>query len=474
MVATVRRTSMSLRGAFVALALACLAPAAAAREARHDVVDVDAQHLDAEYWIGRARRADGTLLDDAAIARLNAALRAHDASVNTLESMPASVDRATVRDWIAAISTWPERPLFDAEGAPVADAFRRRLEQDTALGAIPETAHVRWGLVVHRAPLRAFPTLDRVFFSPEDRNIDRFQESALFPGTPVAVVHESADREWLFVVSPLYEAWIERRHVAIGPRDAVLGYAKREPALVVTGATIRTVYTPDEPRVSELVLDMGVRVPRRADWPADRPVNGQHPYTNHVVELPVREPDGSLAFAPALVPRSADVSDDYLPLTRANVLRQGFKFLGERYGWGHDYNARDCSGFVSEVYRSFGVALPRNTKDQAVSPAYDRLAFDESMTRAQRVELLKTLDVGDLVYIPGHVMMVIGHDRGGPYVIHDTTGIGYLDADGDYRRVALNGVSVTPLLPLHAGEDTPTIDRITAIQRIRPASEPRT
>ena len=108
-----------------------------------------------------------------------------------------------------------------------------------------------------------------------------------------------------------------------------------------------------------------------SDWPAEKPVNGQHPYTAHVVELPMRAADGSLHFTPALLPRTADVAADYLPLTRANLLRQSFKFLGERYGWGHSYNARDCSGFVSEVYRSFGVQLPRNTRDQGVSPALE-------------------------------------------------------------------------------------------------------
>ena len=23
--------------------------------------------------------------------------------------------------------------------------------------------------------------------------------------------------------------------------------------------------------------------------------------------------------------------------------------LGERYGWGHSYNARDCTGFIMEI-----------------------------------------------------------------------------------------------------------------------------
>ncbi len=130
------------------------------------------------------------------------------------------------------------------------------------------------------------------------------------------------------------------------------------------------------------------------------------------------------------------MATDYLPLTRANVIRQAFKFLGERYGWGHSYNARDCSGFVSEVYRSFGVQLPRNTRDQAVSPALNRFAFSPDDSHARRVEVLKTLQVGDLIYIPGHVMMVIGQEKDGPYVIHDTTGITYRKTDGELTPCA--------------------------------------
>jgi hypothetical protein len=64
-------------------------------------------------------------------------------------------------------------------------------------------------------------------------------------------------------------------------------------------------------------------------------------------------------------------------------------------------------------------------------------------------------------------MMVIGHDRGMPYLIHDTTGINYRDGDGEVRRIALNGVSVTPLTPLLLGEDRPMIERIYSIVLMR-------
>jgi len=182
----------------------------------------------------------------------------------------------------------------------------------------------------------------------------------------------------------------------------------------------------------------------------------------------VRSDDGSLRIVPALLPRTADVSPDYLPLTRANLIRQAFKFLGERYGWGHSYDTRDCSGFVSEVYRSFGVLLPRNTRDQAVSPALNRLAFGAADGRDKRMDAVADLQVGDLVYIPGHVMMVIGHDNGMPYVIHDTNGGSWLGADGKPVSGHLNGVSVTPLTPLRFNATQTYVDRITNIQRIRP------
>src|SRR5690606_11860390 len=108
-----------------------------------------------------------------------------------------------------------------------------------------------------------------------------------------------------------------------------------------------------------------VRVPL-ADEPPDQADNGQHPYTSWILELPMRGDDGRLAFAPALLQKKEGSAADYLPLTRANLIRQAFRFLGERYGWGHSYNGRACSGFVSEIYRSMGVQIPRNTSAQSV------------------------------------------------------------------------------------------------------------
>jgi hypothetical protein len=431
------------------------------------VIGVRDAQLEPDYWIARDASPRRLILDSEAIAAQNARLREIDPSVRDLEKLPPTLAAADVKQWIEKLSARPDEPLFDAQGHTLSAATLDELVNSVALDAVPATQPTRYGMVVKRADLRTFPTLLRAYDSRDNTDVDRFQESALFPGTPLVMAHESRDHQWWFVVSPLYSAWVEKKYIAEGTEQQVLDYTHRSPYLVVTGPTVKTVHTPEAPAVSELQLDMGVRVPVLAAWPESKPVNGQHPYTAHVIELPVRADDGSLRFVPALLPKTADTASDYLPLNQANVLRQGFKFLGERYGWGHSFNARDCSGFVSEVYRSFGVQLPRNTRDQGVSPALNRISLTSADDHAERLAVLRDLEIGDLIYIPGHVMMVIGYDHGVPYVIHDTTGISYRDGAGTVRRVALNGVSVTPLTPLLLGKGQPLVDRITSIVRVR-------
>ena len=59
--------------------------------------------------------------------------------------------------------------------------------------------------------------------------------------------------------------------------------------------------------------------------------------------------------------------------------------------------------------------------------------------------------------------MVIGREGGEPWVIHDVQGVSVRGPDGSLRRIPLNGVSVTPLLPLRFDAGHDYVDRLTAI-----------
>ncbi len=430
------------------------------------VPGVSEAQLDPGFWIQRQREANAPLMDATAISAQNAELFARDASMHDLSAMPATLTHAQVRGWIDGVSSRPTRTLYDMQGKEVAASTLDALVTDMALGSIPASQPTRFGMVVSRAPLRSFPTLYRVFSRLGDTDIDRWQESAEFPGTPVVIAHATADGQWLFVVSPRYAAWTSAKVIAEGSRQQVLDYYANEgPYRVITGAKPRLVYTPDNAALSERQLDMGTRLPD-IGTPHAATIQSQAPAYHWTVRVPVRRDDGSLDFALALLPRTADSQAGPLPLTRGNIIGQSFKFLGERYGWGHDYNSRDCSGFVSEVYASMGLTLPRNTSAQAVSPAFRRTHFQASDGRATRMAAVDALDVGDLIYIPGHVMMFIGRIGGIPYVIHDTNGGSVQDADGTLRSLKLNGVSVTPLTALHFDAEHDYIDRITNVVRV--------
>jgi hypothetical protein len=100
----------------------------------------------------------------------------------------------------------------------------------------------------------------------------------------------------------------------------------------------------------------------------------------------------------------------------------------------------------------------------------DRIHFEPGDSRESREAAVRALEVGDLVYIPGHVMMVIGRIGDAPYVIHDTNGGSWLDENGRMHAMHLNAVSVTPLTPLRFNARERYIDRMTNIVRIRPTA----
>jgi hypothetical protein len=453
----------------LALVLACV-PAIAQNTSMtipaSGVIGVQDEMLSPEYWVAKLPHANKVLLTRAEIDAQNAQLLQRDPSMYDLRKIGPTLTREQIVGWIGNVSKLDNKTLYDEKDQPIPSSTIDAVVAGTALDKIPAVVQARYGLVVRRASMRNFPTSLRAFPGKGLQDFERFQEANLFPGDPVVIVHTSLDGQWYFVVSPRYAAWVDRSVIAEGNRDDVLAYAAQGPYRVITGDKVRTVYTPEAPAVSELQLDMGLRVPLD-NLPPDQPVNGQGPYTSWTLKLPVRADDGSLHFQPALLQRTLDSSPDYLPLTQANIIRQAFKFLGERYGWGHLYNGRDCSGFVSDVYRSMGVQMPRNTGAQAHSPVLQHREFTAADSHDVRMQAIAEAQVGDLIYIPGHVMMFLGRVNGEPYVIQDVGGLVFRDQSGKMRWTKTNSVSVTPLMPLLVDDKLSYVDAMTSIVHIR-------
>jgi|GEM_PF-515075 len=428
-----------------------------------DVPQLTESHLQLDYWLQKTAAAEQTLLSLAEIKRFNQHLINILPDVVDVFAEPDSYPAATVKKMIVDLSHASTNPRFNQVGQPLTTQHWRHYEQGLALAQLPTKVAASFALVTSRGSLRTFPTQDAVFSSATDQQLDRFQETAVFPGEALQVLHYSQDRQWAFVRHYHYNGWLATAHFALAKKSVVQQFVGATDFILITGAKASTNVTPEMPQASAVQLEMGVKLPRvRQHQPV---LHGQNAAFSYVVQLPIRNPDGMLQLVSALIARNQDVAEQYLPLTKANILGQAFKFLGERYGWGHDLNARDCSGFIGEVFRSFGFMLPRNTGSQghvefgAVRPL-------AGASLAEKKQSLLQAQAGDLIFMPGHVMLVLGQEQGETFVIHDVAGLHYFKDDGSYYDSRLNGVSITPLSPLQRNPQQSYIDGIYLLKSL--------
>ena len=161
------------------------------------VLGVGDAQLTPDFWITLQSQPGRQILSRAQIDEQNAKLLKLDPTMHDLAALPATLPRTQVAAWVEHLSKRPAHALYDEHGQPVPATTLDKVENDLALDTIPAQTTVRYGLVVERAALRTFPTTLRVFSSDDDHDIDRFQESAEFPGTPVhdalAVAHVISD-----------------------------------------------------------------------------------------------------------------------------------------------------------------------------------------------------------------------------------------------------------------------------------------
>jgi len=432
-----------------------------------DVINVDEQQLYPQHWTSKLRSPSKALMTTAQITEFNKKLFNDNPHIIEPLSLPASYTKKALLAQLESISALPSSDRFYFDGKKVSAQDYEKYITLLNKKAIKTNNLVKFALVTKRSNLRTFPTFDAIYKKGKDRDLDRFQESGVFPGDVLAVLHHSVDGKWALVRAYNYLAWMPSEDFAIGTEADIINYRSSKNYIVITGAKVFTNHVPGYPEISNLQLDMGTKLPLVTRKLYGNELYGQNPYANYIVQLPIKNTQGELDFIFAPVPRGQDVNVGYLAYTEQNLIQQSFKFLGERYGWGHSYNGRDCTGFVGEIYKSFGLLMPRNSGQQGKGGYGLNTRFANNTNDSAKINRIDNLLVGDLIYISGHVMMFLGNENGQPYVIHDVKGLGYLKEDGQLYRGTLNGVSVTPLLPLHLNAEKSYVDDIYNVKTIR-------
>ena len=381
--------------------LAVLLTGTVLAEASPEITDARAT---AVYWTQRNPQGDTVLLTPSQVEATNESLRRRNDTLTDLSAMPESVSGAEVQERIEKVQAIGDfdtasQPDLYKNGSALTAYSYSFARKNCNIAALPETVTVRYGVVTRRANLRLLPEAVGWFESAGDVHYDTLQATALDPAEPVAVLGDSYDKKFAFVRTRFYDGWLAKSDFAETDRTTWDGFVHPTDFAVVTANKTTIANGAGE----SLLFQMGAKIPLAAG------ANGAK-----VLLMPVSD-NGALKIS-----KRPDVFDDtlhegFLPCTENNFVRQGFRFLGDEYGWGGLDDSVDCSSFVGDVYRSMGIELPRDADQQVKS--MPKVVDLSGMGEADRLAALEACMPGTLLANNTHVMMYLGQDDDGTPIV---------------------------------------------------------
>lgn len=421
--------------------------------------NVEPSMLDADYWIKKINNADEIIMTSNEIISFNKEMEAKIPSrVWDLSKLSESYTKSQVQASIGGTNL--PTNTFYVNGKQISSTYWKNISKLINSSGVRDENPAKYGFIVKRTNMKIYPTSDILSDDPKDFGFDAFQNSGVIVNEPVQIIHQSSDKKWYYCLTYNCAGWVLASDVAVcTDKQAWLEKLNPKEFLVVTGNKIRIEPDPYDLLTSEMEFSMGTVLELASERELPQKINERALYDNYVVKLPIRNSDGLLDYKLVLIPASRDVNVGFLPYTRANILNQVFKLNGDRYGWGGMLNSRDCSEYVVEVYKSFGLNLPRNTSGQEKVPSKKADLTDLSIE--SKYKMLDNVAPGSTLHFDGHVMFYIGKSNGRYYVISALGAFSeYDNATGEIKTSRVRGVVVNDL-SVKRGSNSSWIEGLT-------------
>lgn len=188
-------------------------------------------------------------------------------------------------------------------------------------------------------------------------------------GEGLLIFDEAGGYAWCQSLFDGYVGYVEKRDVAIGAAPEATHFVAMPGAYIYNSPDLRSAVVDFLPRHSAVVVKETGLLTRGTDY--------------------ARLDTGAclpLACLSRETPRSAD------------IVAAATLYLGCPYLWGgRSWLGIDCSGLVQSAFRDFGITVPRDADMQ-------QDAIGETLPAGAQADLRR----GDLVYLPGHVLIYAG------------------------------------------------------------------
>lgn len=249
-------------------------------------------------------------------------------------------------------------------------------------------------IVIKRSNLRSFPTDTHLFKRKNLNNFDQLQETELTINQPVLIAHESKDNNWKFIISKNYAGWVKSTN---------LGYATEEDWEYFTNNKNFGIITEPIIEIEDLIFDMGVKLPYI------KTTNNEYQFA-----IPTKDKNNYITKKFITLKRN-QAHIGYLPYTNKNLIIQAFKYENLPYSWAGMDKSVDCSSYILNIYKTFGLSFPRNTSSQKDSVG--NITWLKNKSNQEKLNILSSNPLS-LLYQPGHVMLYLGKKNEQDYIIH--------------------------------------------------------
>lgn len=403
----------------------------------HYMPDVDAAMAEASYWTQNTE----VLMTAYEAERYNAVtigasgtnmydLKKHAGAVDGV-SLNAALKRSAQSD-AAYYLGWTY--LEDRTLATQAD-FDAIIENTQNPNATRHQS-VLYGIAVKRTALRAFPSELAIWDDLNDTDFDYQYLVGVRVNEPLVITSVSKDGKYYLAKNICCSGWVPVEDVAVcKSKDQWISAwdFSAEKALVVCDDKVYTESSVVGAQTSKVMLTMGTVLELARNTDPNKLVDNRAAYNNYVVWMPVRNEDGTYDKKLTLISEHKSVCVGYLPFTQQNIAKMALSALGNVYGWGGSLDSEDCSSYIRNIYKCFGLELARNTTWQTAMPM---AKVDlRNMCREERMAVLDALPVGTILFFSGHEMLYLGQSSGNYYVISAVGSIMQPGNESEKQRV---------------------------------------
>lgn len=283
-------------------------------------------------------------------------------------------------------------------------------------------------IITTTTAVRAVPTHKPMFNKSSGYPFDRWQNSLIFLGTPVLITHISQDKRFFHIQSGFVYGWVDARHVATLDNAQIKAIESAKSYVVPLSDNVSVLDSANnfitEARIGQIFAVQSAK------------------NTNENIALVVylRLPNGK-AKQSVVYAKKSKFSAFPMIMSESSIATLINATLKQRYGWGGLLENRDCSALVRDIFATFGLHLPRNSKAQAY---YAKNSIDISkLNRAQKEAFIieNATPFKTLLWQSGHIMLYLGSYENRAIIAHSVWSI----KSGKIYENMLGGVVISSL-----------------------------